>query len=463
MKLPKINWKRAATIVWEWAQIIWKAKHPTDKPPPSAAAVLCAVAFATLAPLCQAQAPADTVCTRVTTIVTTTQRGRSVVDSSSLQRCSVGTVPTPPPPSVPPDTTPAPPPTPPPATLPAWAQAVDRLLGPIPNCAQLATASGPLREWYDAWRKWEPARWKADSARWDAADYYDRASIYYAMAVCELPHDTVLSATYRARGDALARNYRDVYVIPNAGGVSAHWSQLEGVAVHALTAGDSLSRRWVGRTAERLAVSNYYLKGVVGDTTHIDYENRIGQRMLLATLLAHALQVPGASIPATKWATIADSLVTLNLRAQRPNGSWGFRCLGGGACQVTFPYMDALWDDALVRMLRLRGPDARVLPSVRATVDFHRARAVRADSSWTYNLTPSTYGGATASPDLNGLHPYTWAWLSDQTGDSSYRAAVAPLFLKGVRAGYYSGSKQFNQAFYNSYRYVALEQRGATP
>ena len=461
MKLPKINWKRAATIAWEWAQIIWKAKHPTDKPPPSAAAVLCAVAFATLAPLCQAQAPADTVCTRVTTIVTTTQRGRSVVDSSSLQRCSVGTVPTPPPPAVPPDTTQTPPPTPPPATLPAWAQAVDRLLGPIPSCAQLATASGPLREWYDAWRKWEPVRWKADSSRWDAANYYDRAAIYYAMAACEYPHDTTLSARYLARGHALALDYRDKYLLPNDGGASSHWSQLEGVALHALITGDAASRRIVGRTADVLATSGYYIRKVFGDTMHVDMENRIAQRAILAALLAHELQAPGKTFPATRWPGVLDTLLTLTLRAQRADGSWRYRCAGG--CKLTFPYMDALLADVLIRSERLYRHDPRVLPTVRATVDYHLANAIRPDSSWHYNLTPSTFGSKSASPDLNGLHPSTYAWLAAQTGDASYLARVAPLFLKGVTATYYQGQKQFNEAFYNSYRYVALLQQTPTP
>ena len=435
-----------------------------------------ALAWVLVAPALRAQVP-DSACLararaatdslaklHVPSTVLTHYQVRSLraLDSLHAARC-VTSAPVPPPDTVPPPPPPDTIPTPPPSSLPAWAQAVDRIVGPIPNCAQLAVATGPEREWYDAWRRWEPVRWKADSARWDAADYYDRSATYQAMAVCELPHDSTLSALYLQRGLALAVNYRDKYVIPNAGGVSAHWSQLEGVALHALVTGDSLSRVWVGRTAERLAASNYYLKGVVGDTTHIDYENRIGQRMLLAVLLAHELQVPGSSYTPARWGPLADSLLTLNLRAQRPSGAWSFRCLGGGACQVTFPYMDALWMDAMIRYTRLRRADPRIVPSVRATIDYHLAHAVRADSSWTYNLTPSTYGGNTASPDLNGLHPAAYAWLATQTGDASYLTRVAPLFLKGVRAGYYQGSKQFNQAFYSSFRYVAMRQAATAP
>lgn len=359
--------------------------------------------------------------------------------------------------AVAPDTTPTPPdttPTPVP-TLPAWAQAVDRLLGPIPNCATLAT--GPAREWYDKWQLWEPKRWAADSARWDAANYYDRASIYYAMAVCELPHDPALSARYLDRAHQTAVDYRDKYLIKNDGGASPHWAQLEGVALHAVITGDAASRRIIGRTAEVLAASNYYRNRTFGDTLHVDMENRIAQRALLAALLAHDLQSPGKSFPATRWPGVLDTLLAQTLRAQRADGSWRYRCAGG--CKLTFPYMDALLTDVLIRYQRLYRADARLLPVIKATVDYHLANAIRADSSWHYNLTPSTFGSKSASPDLNGLQPSTYAWLAAQTGDPSYLARVQPLFVKGVRATYYAGVKQFNQAFYSSYRYVAAVSR----
>ena len=441
-------------------------------------ALLCLTApLAAQAPdaacLARARAATDSVAKLHIPSTTLTQyqvRNLRALDSLHTARCVTSTpvpppdtVPSPPPPPPPPDTTPAPPS----PTLPAWARAVDRIVGPIPNCAQLATASGPLREWYDAWRKWEPVRWKADSSRWDAADYYDRAAIYYAMAACELGHDSTLSATYRARGDALALDYRDKYLIPAEpkGGTSAHWAQLEGVALHALTTGDSTSRRWVGRAADVLATTGYYTRRVFGDTNHIDYENRIGQRALLSSLLAHELQSPGRSFSAARWPGVLDTLLTLTTRAQRADGSWGFRC-STGACGLTFPYMDALLMDVLIRFERLYRPDARIRPIIQRTIDYHLAHAVRADSSWHYNLTPlpgGTIGGRTASPDLNGLHPAAYAWLAQQTGDSTYIARVAPLFLKGVRAGQYTGTKQFNQAFYSSYRYVAMRQAATSP
>ena len=58
MKLT-IPWRKVAATAWEWARIIWQAKHPTDKPPtpPVAPALLLVAALATLAPPCRAQGP----------------------------------------------------------------------------------------------------------------------------------------------------------------------------------------------------------------------------------------------------------------------------------------------------------------------------------------------------------------------------------------------------------------------
>ncbi len=484
----KIQWKRLAVRAWDllvrWIRATAPDKTQADPEPTaeeafdrwkgSAAALLLALCLTVPAGL-EAQASPTRLqvdslrrdIARLDSALVAVRRLFARLDS--LTTPAPDTVVTPdtivvPPP---PDTIVAPPPPPPPppppvSTLPAWAQSVDRILRPIPNCAKLAVSTGPERQWYDMWRTWEPVRWKADSSRWDAANYYDRAATYLAMAVCEIPHDSTLSALYLKRGLELAVDYRDKYLIPAEpkGGTSPHWAQLEGVAVHALVTGDPISRRWVGRAADGLATTAYYTKRVFGDTLHVDYENRIGQRAILAVLLAHELQSPGKNFPATRWPGVLDTLLTLTTRAQRANGSWGFRC-STGACGLTFPYMDMLLSDALIRFERLYRHDARILPIVQRTVDFHLANALRADSTFHYNLTPlpgGTIGGRSASGDLNGLHPATYAWLTQQTGDSTYLARVRPIFAKGVKAGQYSYSKQFNQAFWNSYRYVAMRQ-----
>ena len=52
------------------------------------------------------------------------------------------------------------------------------------------------------------------------------------------------------------------------------------------------------------------------------------------SLLAHELQSPGRSFSAARWPGVLDTLLTLTTRAQRADGSWGFRCSTGQSCSA---------------------------------------------------------------------------------------------------------------------------------
>lgn len=364
------------------------------------------------------------------------------------------------------DTTAAPPPPPPPPSPPpvivtrtGWAATVDSVLGPIPDCAAVAASPDPsLRRWLSNWVQYEASHWATDSSRWSAANYYDRASIYYAMAACYQRSDSTRAALYLHRGHALALDYRDQYLAPNDGGVPQHQMQLEGVALHALLTGDATSRRLVGRTAD-VALGAYYRHRVYGNVGHIDMENRIAQRAWLATLLAMRVQSPGKSIAVADWPRKLDSLLVMTYRAQQQDGRWCYRCTPAvDSMKVTFPYMDALLIDVALKYQRWypAGPQvARLATLRRTTAAFHVDSAMRADSSYHYNVTPSNVGGRSSSWDVNLFHPHALWVLSQETGDPRYRDAAERLFVAGVRRGFLSGTKQFNQAYYSSYRYVA--------
>jgi hypothetical protein len=364
------------------------------------------------------------------------------------------------------DTTAAPPPPPPPPTLPpvvtvpaGWAATVDSLLGPIPDCGAVrASSDATLRLWLTNWEKWEAAHWATDSSSWSAANYYDRASTEYAMAACYARSDSSRAALHLARGHAIVLAYRDDYLAKNDGGVPQHQMQLEGVALHALLTGDATSRRIVGRTAD-VALGNYYRNRVFGQISHIDMENRIAQRAVLAVLLSMRLGSAGKTFPATDWSRKLDSLLVMTYRAQEPSGRWCYRCVPPvDSMKLVFPYMDALLVDVALKYARWlpTGPQvARLAVLRRTTYDFHLDSALRADSSFKYNVVSSKVGSPSASPDLNGFHPHNLYVLWLETGNPRYRDAAALLFDKGVRAAFYSGTKQFNQAYYSSYRYVA--------
>ena len=363
-----------------------------------------------------------------------------------------------------PTPTPTPTPTPPPAPVPVtgWRQAVDAMLGPIPDCAQVRASSDPtIRQWLTNWETYEPKRWAADSMLWSTANYYDRASIYYAMAACYAPSDSTRAALYLQRGHALARNYRDVYLGPNDGGVQHHWMQLEGLALHAVITGDAASARLVGRTASVALSHTYMTSRAFGDIGHADMENRIAQRAWLAALLAQRLGVPGKTQAVSDWPRWLDSVVVMTLRAQSPTtGRWCYRCTPALVARTfTAPFMDALLVDASLKYARWypNGPQLQRLATMRRTTyAFLVDSTLRADSSFEYNHTPSSVeGGNGASPDLNLFHPANLYALYQETGDVRYRDAALLLFHKGVLAGWLGGTKQFNQAYYSSYRYVA--------
>lgn len=365
----------------------------------------------------------------------------------------------------PPDTTPTPPPPPPPppvvVTRTGWAAIVDSVLGPIPDCGRVRVSSVPVaRQWLANWEMWEPKHWAADSMVWSAANYYDRASIYYAMAACYSASDSARAALYLQRGHAIATNYRDAYLVPNDGGVSHHWMQFEGLALHALLTNNAQSARMVGRMAD-VAFGGYYRARSFGDTTHRNMDNRIAQRAILGGLLAMRLQVPAKSWTVADWPRKIDSLVTMTYRGQNPTiGRWCYRCTRSlDSMTFTAPFMDGLLADVAEKYARWypTGPQVQRLPGLRrSTYDFLLASALRADSSFMYNVTPSIVeGGNGASVDLNLFHPAGLATLWMETGDVRYRDAAQQLFAKGVKDGWLSGTKQFNQAYYSSYRYIA--------
>lgn len=369
------------------------------------------------------------------------------------------------------DTTPLPPPPPPPPPAPpivvtrtGWAATIDSLVGPIPDCAAVkASTNATVRLWLSNFEKWEAAHWRTDSSAWAAANYYDRGKIEYVFAACYARSDSARAAMHLARGHAIVLDYRDQYLAKWDGAVPQHQQQLEGVALHALLTGDTLSRRLIGRTAEN-ALGNYYRNRVFGQTLHVDMENRIAAYTVRAVGLARVLQSPGKSITLPEWPRKLDSLWVMIYRAQKPNGQWCYRCGPPvDTVKLTFPYMDAILVDASLMYGRWypNGPQlARLAQLRRSTYDFLLDSALRADSSFHYNVTPATVtpsmtGGRTASPDLNGFHPANLWALWRETGDPKYRDAAALLFDKGVRSGFYAGTKQFNQAYAFSYRYVA--------
>lgn len=297
--------------------------------------------------------------------------------------------------------------------------------------------------------QWADKHWRTSGADWAAGDYYDRAQIYYAWWV------RTGNIEYWRRATLMVIDYRSKYLEKNNYTSSHHWAQLEGVALHYLLTGDLRSREAVERTAQVL--SSYYRRNALGKVNHQDMESRIQARSLLAALLAWEVQNgdPGSGY-AKGWTKDLPLMLAQILKAQRPDGSF----LWGGYCTSSINYMNGILNDVLIRYYTRFRPDSVIVSSVRRNADWLWATQWRQDGSFNYQSISCqrNNSGPSRSPDLNGLFVTTYGWLYQQTGDGRYRDTADQIFSTLQRGTYLQGSKQFNQLYTMSYRYLAYRR-----
>jgi hypothetical protein len=286
-----------------------------------------------------------------------------------------------------------------------------------------------------------------DGANW-GANYYDRALIYYAFWV------RTGNPVYFYRGARHAIDYRVNYLEANAYATSPHWSQIEGIEQHYLLSGDPKSQFAVARVAEQM-------KGYpLADTTNSPWmESRIQARALQAIFTAWRINAIGPAqlnLPA-----LLDASITKVLSTQRADGSFGWP----NTCDYSLNYMNGLLNDVFIKIHSYYRADSRLVQSVKRNADYLWAKEwLPLSSAFKYisnNCTSSAsgyVGGPTPAPDLNGLMVTTFAWVYKQTGTAAYRTAADAIFKGGVTGAWLPGSKQFNQEYSASYRYLAYRR-----
>jgi hypothetical protein len=319
------------------------------------------------------------------------------------------------------------------------------LVGNVPSVGAVE-AMGPTYAEYEAkFRTWSESHWTTEGAAWDQANYYDRAMIYYVWWA------RTGNATYLERAHALALNYRKNYLEANNYGATPHWAMLDGVALHYLLTGDEASRTAVGRVADNFSVA-YYLNGL-GSTT-AEMENRMQARVLHAFVLANHIKAP--SQQGQDWAVRARDALTKILSTQSADGA--YRMSGPiNQCGYNKPFMVGLLNDAMIRYHTLFERDARILPSIRRAVDYMWAKDWDVNAQgFVYLDGPCNGSGVGAAPDLNPLIVSGFGFVYAQTGDATYRTRADAAMAGGLRAVFWSGSKQFNEVYHNSFRYIAM-------
>jgi hypothetical protein len=355
--------------------------------------------------------------------------------------------PAPPPAPVPPPA-PAPAPAPAPVLTPGDAAGkVFALMGAVPSVSSVESIGGVFSRYEQDFRTHADRQWSLYGSRWDQANYYDRAMIYYVWWA------RTGNSTYLERAHALVLDYRKNYVEANNYGVAPHWALFDGLALHYLLTGDEASRTAVGRMADVLSAP-YYMENL--DDTGAEMENRMQARVLLGFVIANQIQAPSRS--GQNWANRAREALTKILASQSSDGAYRMR--GPiNQCGYNKPFMVGLLNDAMVRYHTLFERDGRILPSIKKSVDYMWANDWRAGANAFVYLDGVCNGEAVyTAGDLNNMISTGFGFVYQQTRDVTYRTRGDAVFAGGVTGAFLSGTKQFNQEYTSSYRYLMLRQ-----
>jgi len=338
------------------------------------------------------------------------------------------------------------------------------LAGPTLTVSATRRLGGAFAKYETDFKQLADRHWKARADAWED-NYYDRSRIYYVawMRTGDLE--------YWRRGTMMALTYRREYLERNTYKSSPHWSQLGGLELHYLLTGDTLSRRAVaGVFAWGLSDFPTAKWGPLADIENpqSEYmENRIQARVLQGALAAYRLNASftrsdGPAFPASQWPTKLRDMLTRILSVQKPDGSYPWVQICGGQLN----YMVGMLNDVLIDYYNDFEADPRIPAAVERANEYLWTRQwLPAEQAFKYasvNCAPNKFGtnvgGIEPAGDLNGLMVSSFGWLYQQTGDPKWRTrgdAILAGLVAPRWASNYTGSKQFNQAYTSSFRYLA--------
>jgi hypothetical protein len=344
-------------------------------------------------------------------------------------------------------------------TSPSYLVSTD-LVGPTLTSAATSALGGTFAKYEANFSNYSEALWAQEGAGYNEANYYDRALIYYAFWA------RTGNATYWARAGRMAYDYRVKYLEHAGYGSSPHWSQLEGVEKHYLLTGDEKSRAAVTNTAYMLQLAylnSSYMTAKAG-------ESRIAARVLHAQLLAWrlapagspAITFRGTNMVGVNWGANVESAISKLVTWQKTDGSYP----SGEVCGGQLNYMVGLLNDALIKTYDYYVPTGTSRTTLQGTIQTLVQKAadymwstqwIAGSGSFKYaSVTCSGVGGTNASPDLNLLIVSGYGWLSKRTGNAKYVTQGDAIFATGVSKAMVQLTKQFNENYTSSFRYVGL-------
>ncbi len=294
---------------------------------------------------------------------------------------------------------------------------------------------------YDTkFRQFADEQWTLYGADWGNVNYYDRVLNHVAFWA---RGGEVL---YMRRALDMAVDYRDKYLVASDYLPSPHWSQLEGLAVHYWLTGDETSRTTVLKTATR--VTDTFQASYMLDPNFEYNDGRIQARMLMASSLAVVLE--GDPMFRTRAAGYVHAMVTNIL----PDGSYFWKGWNGQG-----NFMVALQNDAMIKYLEWVADDSRIAPTIKKSLDYlWSTQWLATGQAFRYGSSGTTGDAIAPAPDLNMFFVGAYAWYGKLSGDTSYRTKADTIALGAIAGAWLSGTKQFNQFFYNSYNYLAYRR-----
>jgi hypothetical protein len=303
-------------------------------------------------------------------------------------------------------------------------------------------------------------------------NYYDRAVAYYAR------YARTDDATFLTRAHNMALAYRQQYLEPNSYGIQPHWSQVRGLELHYRLTGDTLSRRAVAAVfAQSLSSYSMALWGPLADIENPQssyMENRIQARVLQGALSAYRMNASytrpdGLAFRASEWPTRLRDMLNKILSTQKADGSYSWVQICGGQLN----YMVGMLNDVLIEYYRDFEADPRIPGAVEKANEYlWTTQWLPTEQAFKYasvmcapNPFGTNVGGTEPAGDLNGLLIASFGWLYQHTGDAKWRTrgdAILGGLVSPRWAGNYTGDKQFNQAFAESYRYIGWRYAGGS-
>jgi hypothetical protein len=281
-----------------------------------------------------------------------------------------------------------------------------------------------------------------------AATYYDATRVYEQIA------DYTGNAVWddcAAKAKAIYRGY----VLQNNGKVPGYWNFTSGFRMDWERNSDSLSKQAAILLSQNAAYCT--------DATPLGWTARpIVSREVAYCILSY-LDAEDLGAPRrARLTTLADQALDhidqwfVSKTSRAPN-TFSLVPQAAGQYYVQ-PFMVGLTMQALIRYWDVTR-DPRVQPAVKKALDWLWARAwVAKDRAfWYENWAPDgnqAFPQKKGAPDLNLLIAPAFAWMYQQTGDTTYRDRGDQLFAGGVTRAYLENGKQFNQNYMWSFDYV---------